>query len=505
MFRSADAALAVMTNQKLDQINESLFKLTISKTLVGQTQSELMSPAAFGLQQRNLLIELGKTVGGRAGEHSYVEGPVAKPAILSEGKAREVANLTTEEAVVREVTPSLKAIVDSLGARGPFYPVLVNSERYQWLEKKAQPTERKFREKPDLFVTWEPFRLPGQAAGGQGTGDDYIFGALAHRTLQLDGCVPVLMEGKLQGISNKELGELISYHQQLPGLVHGVLFDRKQLALYESLNGLPVRLTWCTWTQSGTEELLREHLRAVCATEEKLPLLVQLLTKLSDDLGLEFVSQGGDKGSFLGAGSSGRVFAVRRTVGENRGQLLALKAVARSPALASLEWQLQLHAEFKNQKQAGLATRDGSRPFAVPVVENSLQLIPNLGGGYLLESVGTPFSVAGGRDVVEAVDALWHLHTLRIIHGDSRIANLIVVNSSAFWVDIQGSGGLVEDPASFTALTRLDMRHLAASIIGVANLDDLPTGVTEAIDVYVPFERLTKDAVLSAIMVTKGY
>lgn len=472
---------------------------TIVSVSAPQKGPQLTSPSALCsvmVARMNVLLKAG---GGRFGVYHHDDSTAVGPPVLSAAEVAELVSLEKEADLVRVLTPKLKAVHDSLDTDAPhaLRRVLVNSENHRWLDNLHEPLGPQFLKKPDLYVTWQPFIIPGKPFGRQGTGSAFLYGGLAHRSLQLDGCVPVIIEAKLDGLGNAEVGELMDCHQQVPGLVHGFLFDRRQFVLYESTDGTAVRLTWCKWDQTGTEQLLREHLRPTCVTQ--VPRLVDLLTKLTAALDVEFVEQGDGKECFLGAGAYGRVFAVRRKEDRPGGQLLALKAVLK-PSLdrAARVWEPRLPTEFHNQKRAGMATLEG-KLVAVPVVEDSLKQFKDLGGGYLLGGVGAVFSVANKSDVATAVAALWRLHKVSITHGDPRVANLVLVNGCALWVDLMGIGGPSDDDVSFTLLSQLDMRVLAASILNTANIDDLPLEVLQAIDAYAPSSKATMDAVVAAL------
>jgi len=402
-------------------------------------------------------------------------------AVLSDGQqATVVTDGTDEKQIVRMLTPffsdalaeatasvsasaatsTTTAAATSADASSALPLVLVNSEQRTWLDH-LRPVTAKFHLKPDLFVSWEPFVRFEAAKGGQGTGDEYLFGGLADPALQRDGCVPIILEGKHVPLGNVEFADMVVYHGQLPGLVHGVLFNATHFMLTKAVSGRIFHVTKGRWTQGGTRQLLQKHFADALNNP---PLIVEVLGKLLAKLNL--ITMRRDNSAFLGAGAFGRVFLVR----EPEGSVRALKVVATESTSISLV------DDFNALDLA--ATLDAP---VVNVVQDSLRMHDKFCGGYAMKHVGTPFKTLTKDVLLRIFSSLLALHKAGILHGDARLPNVVNVDDSPRWVDLVNSHFSHQ---SFPAHARADMRTLAASVLGLKSLDDLPTPLYSAIAAY---------------------
>ena len=114
--------------------------------------------------------------------------PIATPAQLA-----RLCACASEREFVAAITPLMRGArgLDGAGAAAdPCARVLVNSESVAWLDALHKALPAKQLKRPDLFATWAPF-WSGHADAARGA-----VGRLAHRALQLDGCVCEFYEAK---------------------------------------------------------------------------------------------------------------------------------------------------------------------------------------------------------------------------------------------------------------------------------------------------------------------
>ena len=200
----------------------------------------------------------------------------------------------------------------------------MNGEEIKWLDSLLVALPPRQLKKPDLFITCRPFVRVRLGPGKDPPSDGIPEGGLASRALQLDGCVNELFEAKLGtgSLTAADFGQLVDYHPRLPGQVRSVLFNGREFSLYLSDRTGPLALVKGEWGARGSLAELRDFLNA--APE---PPLVPLLRFMACALGAVFFCVAGAEGSggggsgdarpalmssFLGAGGSGRVFAVKR-------------------------------------------------------------------------------------------------------------------------------------------------------------------------------------------------
>lgn len=438
-------------------------------------RGHLTSPSVLGSRTMEYLLKLGDR-----GVCTFKDS--AGPAVLGPEELTELrlaARADNEAGLVRYLTPKLWDILRAVSGEPPILSLrrlLVNSENFRWLDHLLHPVPEVNRQKPDLYVTWDAFvDLRGGTGAKQGSGDKFFFGPLAHRALQQDGCVPLVFEAKNEPLGRSQFGELVDYHSHLPGEVYGVLFNATDFWLTESASGRLYRLEKCRWHQAGTQERLRQHFAAAC----RPPRLAVLLARLLADLGVTLKSPG----SFLGAGASGRVFAVQRDAGPP----LALKAVVNSDAL-----------DF-TQEYIALKTAAGLGAPVVPPVDGSLKVYDGLGGGYLMSVVGTGISANTLSQIRGVFRALQGLHAVTMIHGDARLPNVVEVEGSVRWLDFMAAGVIT---IHFAEHARNDMRTLAGSVLNV-KADSLPAEVAGAVDLYGDCSPERAEAVADAVWAAK--
>ena len=413
---------------------------------------DMTSPSVLGGRFLKQLANLGSVV-------DFAEG--SGPSVLTDELQEKInSESEKEEHITHNLTETLWDIVSSAQPNQPnsLPLMLVNSEMAAWLDHLDKPVDKKNLQKPDFFVSWEPFIKFSKLSGTPGHNiAKFLYGGLAHRSLQLDGCVPIVLEGKKTLLDAEDFADMIDYHSHLPGRVNGVLFNNDSFWLTKATDRIIYSVVKCRWTQLGTRSLLQQHFSAVL----NAPPLADLLSQLVRNLNVKLVRSPDRKSCFLGAGGSGRVFTVQ----DNAGQIRALKVVAncRGPPLRD---------EFTLLDKAA---RDGA-PVIPPVLE-SLTLIAGLGGGYLLANVGLPITVSTRDWVFRVFESLRLIHEKGLVHGDARVPNVIDVDGEAQWVDFIG-------PSPFFSTTedaRNDMKILTASVLRTQP-DNVDKTITSLID-----------------------
>ena len=384
----------------------------------------------------------------------------------------------TEAALVATAMPALctaRRIGGSGAVSDPCALVLVNSMRSPWLDSLhglARPPAQRL--KPDLFMTWAPC-WKGTARGGPAGN----VGVLANRVLQRDGCVREFYEAKRGNgeLTIEDFGQLADYHTFAPGLCRGMLFNARDFWLYETFDGLPLRLIKAALGARGSLALLRGFFDDAVRPVRDPPLIC-VLRALMRNLKVVPCEVEPGAGSFLGAGASGRAFAVRYAEvpppGAPPGAPMALKA---SPSASRAE----LLYEFEQLQAAAAAGAP-----VVPVVAGSLHLLTGddgyeIGGGYLLRNVLEPFAVTSAARCTAAFASLRALHAKGFAHGDARLPNLLATGarSEPVWIDMRAAvQGVLP-----VAKRAVDAETLAASIL-VIKVGDLPRPIAAAAAAY---------------------
>jgi tRNA A-37 threonylcarbamoyl transferase component Bud32 len=408
--------------------------------------------------------------------------PIATPAELA-----HLCACASEREFVAAITPLMRGArgLDGAGAAAdPCARVLVNSESVAWLDAlhKALPTKQLKR--PDLFATWAPF-WSGHADAARGA-----VGRLAHRALQLDGCVCEFYEAKRGDgeLTAADFGQLVDYHSRVRGRVRGVLFNARFFWLYESYTQIPVALIKGELGARGSRAALRAFFDA--APE---PPLVPLLRHLCRELRVaprHVTAVGAERTSaFLGAGGSARVFCVAAEGGAPAP--LALK-VSEKLSRTALEY------EFSTLQRAA----DAGAP-VVPVVPDSLVVYvddrgTHRGGGFLLRDVCARAVLETPSRCAAAFAALRALHAAGFAHGDARLPNLVVRGCGAgaelLWIDLREA-----DEGELAAAQHADARALAASALGVTQDDALPARVEAVLDSVPAGGEAAYDALAAAV------
>ena len=274
----------------------------------------------------------------------------------------------------------------------------------------------------------------------------------------------------------EDFGQLANYLMHAPGLRRGMLFNARHMWLYEADGGAPRRLIKAELGARGSRALLRGFFDDPARPLPEPPLLV-LLRALMRELAVVPCEAAPGAGAFLGAGASGRVFAVRRAGTGAGAPPLALKA-SHTASRADLTYEFDRH----------VAAAAAGAP-VVPIIADSLRFAVDAagchaGGGYLLRDVLSPFEATSAQRCAAAFGSLRALHVTGFVHGDARLPNLLAAGSRAppLWIDMRAAaaGGTQADAR------RADARTLAESILGLPHAAALPPDVAEALAAVAP-------------------
>ena len=348
--------------------------------------------------------------------------------------------------------------------------VLGNSEEVQWLDALDAPLPPQQWRKPDLFVTWGPFLRCCRAAEPGAAGA--TAGALAGRALQQDGCVNELYEAKVGtgSLTSTDFGQLVDYHSRLPGSVRSALFNARQFWLFHSIDKEPLLLIKSEWQARGSRALLRSFF-----ADAPEPPLVHLLRFVAHALSVGFVhvecaaatASGGQArnpgtSSFLGAGGSSRVFAVR-PAGDG-GVLRALK-VSAALSKSALAYEFDVLRRAAAMGAPVIDAVEGSLTFFEGGDEGGGGVI-YYGGGFLLQHVCERASIRSDAHCVAAFAALCKLHEAGFAHGDARLPNLLARQGAdgrqqLLWIDLRKAA----EGTTLDAAQRADAEALATSVL----------------------------------------
>ena len=259
----------------------------------------------------------------------------------------------------------------------------------------------------------------------------------------------------------------------------GMLFNESHIWLLSTTDeGAPELLLKSAWAAPGSADLIASTGGRIYCHRSWLE--EDVLQQTMAALRLRPAAEGGT--AYLGGGGTGRVFSVQHA-GQPAGsppqpqpqpqQRMALKKVAMA---AYPQWQKDFTHEFNSMRDAA----ERGAP-VMRVVEGSLCLECNAGGGFLMARCGTPVtSTKLTRSAcIRAFRALAALHVCGIAHGDARLPNLILVDE-LLWVDLEYSR------AASAASLRGDAESLAVSVLKVASgqHDPLSAAVADAVAGY---------------------
>lgn len=430
--------------------------------------------------------------------------------VLTEEQVKALAEFP-ESDVVRALTPEINRVLGLSGATGLLTHVFINSEKPKWLQHHSMLMPQNMLKEPDGFIACRAFVRMSGGCAGQGTGEEFYFGPLAHYRLQYAGCVTQIFEGKrgVGDLKRAEFGDVIDYCAYINRECKALLFNARQFYLYHANGKAHLSLTIGDWTMRGAAEAIKAFFGD---QEAALPDLALLLRELLSILPCELAPTRvpGGESCFLGAGANGFVFQVRRVAAAATGaaaaagaaavegsaaasaapvtggagtatapsQLLALKVILAPPRSVRALDAAQEYAALQMAAELGA-------PVVAPV-RGSLRALP-LGVGFMMSEVGNPAPCTSSEQCYAAFTALQRLHWCGVVHGDARLQNLLSVvragKKQLVWVDLRTSVVLHHSPQAFVAYAFEDAVILAASIIGCEDTV-LPTHIAASIRTY---------------------
>ena len=380
--------------------------------------------------------------------------PLVSEEELNEMKERFKAMVFSKEEVwTALITPYLQRVVKSTDK------VLVNSERIGWI--RTQSGLSTHYQKPDLFVSDplafiqhplpEPRGKPSESAKYAASlrTNDFLFGECAWPLRDSLSCI---LEIKVNISLNQALGEALS---KVSNILHSLTISALKVCLID-MNQVYLLVFTSTGLFSSRQFLLtaKGSFRSVkdfispSVTIE--PVWLRATRQLCKDFNVEPV-----RGSaFLGAGAHGKVFRVeRRSSGLNNvppaDNVYALKVV-------DCRHKSDLEAECRKLNdllRKASATNDFPTfvfpTFVSPFIKYAFAAESNdlLGCGMLLQPVGEWFCSNQLRPKLESarqqllfkvLEALVHMHRVKVVHGDARLENLICLpNDRLIWIDFR--------------------------------------------------------------------
>jgi hypothetical protein len=202
--------------------------------------------------------------------------------------------------------------------------------------------------------------------------------------------------------------------------VRGIYLWKTGFMLVVVINGLVTEITESLWKTSGSRELLSNFLR-----RKKCNWRLGL-EKMCTTIGASLHPTE----AFLGRGGFGFVFKVFY-----QGEVCALKMALELPEDGD---RLRMEAEVI----ASYCTIEPARKHIVTLHSEAVHSVlvgPVVVVGYLMSSVGSAAPNRSAKDRYDIFMSLVNLHLLKIVHGDARLANVILVDTSLRWIDFMNS------------------------------------------------------------------
>lgn len=352
-----------------------------------------------------------------------------------------------EKYLVNLYSPFIQSIVEEVDTR----VTLVNNEEYSWLRSSSD--HRNCDMKSDLFIAYhalvekkEPYRGSLDA--------NIVYGRFPCWNCR--SSLWCLFDAKWK-IDEAAFGEKCKYLQSCRSHIPGVnqklkliLFDIEEFWMIEGHGMSITKLTKCSWTQSGSREVLKQFIRTF---DPWMDNIERILAHKS--------YQFSDETPILGAGAYGRAFYL------NTGQVLK---VVVSKYAAELETEYSIIRTLQE--------RENTRNFVIPVVPDSFGSFLDdeqklYCAWYVLESRGDPLSYTCPRlsrsttptsfpGTLEnsLVYFLYDFHLTGHVHRDARLDNVLLKDGSLKWIDLRSPS-----PANFDARVN-DFVTLFGSLTG---------------------------------------
>lgn len=349
-----------------------------------------------------------------------------------------------EHSLVAALMPALRQVFGDSGR------VVANGEFVAWPELRGVSAR-----KPDINVAlvqflqqkpmWESKDSKVRSAHLQD--GDLVCGVPGSASVSGDAARGIECKSKIGSPSsgnagNTGLGELLSYEQARlvamrqaqvvpPACIRSMLAGSEYfwLLTMDSKTSAFVRLDFGQWETLGSVEAIQQHFTLLPWESAVLGVFGELSSQSAHFKQFDpFVDTGGVDRAWLGEGGMGRVF--RAWQGND---LVAVKVVLQKHAV-------QLEKEFQYLARVVADHKD------LPIIKPCSKLASgDYGAGYALQSVG---KMVRGMNLTEklgrwpslvhaAFAALWQFHTAGVVHGDARLANLILIDKKhVLWTDL---------------------------------------------------------------------
>jgi hypothetical protein len=373
--------------------------------------------------------------------------------LISNEVDEKLREAKSESEVIALIMPHLRKCLTN----GPH--ILLNSESLPW--PTSHDVANEFGLKPDFCLSTLHFVVLGKnpisstvrVQEARKADTALASGVPASWFVSGDACEP--FEAKLDiatpdvKTGNEGFGDLITYcrsqsdairqrnkqrksqgHPELvvPDQLRGMLVGRSHFWLMEfcPVTNWPSSLCWGKFTDAGTSS-------AIASFFQPLPwhLAVCEAFRLLD---VEAESSGG---MFLGEGAMARVFSATKASKRVAVKVIALKTLSSSSVQRRILSQLE--------KDHALLVSLGGKELPIVQVISEKLVIGDDSASFAMEPVGE--RVVCGNDLeggglYQACKTLHDLHKYPVIHGDPRLANLLVLKSGRFlWTDLtQGYG-----------------------------------------------------------------
>jgi len=410
--------------RKLDEKAREEQRIYLESLFRGSTPCASPTPSTLGKEQHETMV--------RTNRWKRLDG--SGDAVLSDDQVSALPSSTcTEAELIQGFTPHLSKLVQQASVKIGSPLVLVNSERHAWVK---DPSPVGAPSKPDMFMCHPAFFEPNKTeSDSKHDGQDFLFGACAHWDLR--DCIDVIVEWKCR-IGQDDfsaLGEGVEYARRISHMVQSrgvpldepmvlvtrlILADRTTFYLVLCQNGNATECLWGEWTQCGSVAAIVDFISEGASQTR----WVSALSSLCTEFGVEFVNPSQGKPCFLGRGSCGRVFRVKKP---DDNVEFALKVVLDDAYCSKLaEEASKYHAHKKNL--------DSLECFVSIIAHHASS--NRTFAGLLVGHVGIQCKRTM-KDIVAAVQALRKLAQAGFRHGDARLPNVVMQGEKAVWLDLR--------------------------------------------------------------------
>ena len=349
--------------------------------------------------------------------------------------------------------------------------LLVNSEEYKWIVTFSKHPDNFM--KPDFFLIKKGLQIDLGETGSEtlvklrklpeNSDVKYSFGKLNKWCLR--DCILAVIEFKVK-LEPQDFGKLVCYLQHMSrddskSTYRGMVCDATDVWLVCCTEGKVDTRIDTTWTSAGSAQLIKRffsHRNSWCSVLDYC--CAELKVKLSAS------------NSFLGRGSSGRVF---RVVDEDNNER-AMKIVYSENATHITAVQAEI-TTLRSIKALGghTVTVVGEPAYYRNPLNNTIT-----GIGYLMAEVGNVVSVTDHNEqAAELFRELYELHRLNRYHGDPRLPNIIRYNENLLWIDFMRINLDHPSEDEFEKFVEHDVTILLRSVFGEA-----PPCVVSTLHVY---------------------